>query len=115
MLDEEREAKRWLRHLREERGLSQAALAEIVGVDRRTIHNAESEREETGLPQGLNLLRILRELGAVADAPGPSDRPLERLEEKVDEALGALGDVLELLRGAPPGAGADVGEETHRT
>jgi len=95
-----------LRRLREERGLSQAALAELVGVDRRTILNAESERDETGLPQGFTLLRILRALGALESAPAARDSPLARIEEKLDAALVGIADALDLLREAPSESGA---------
>lgn len=48
--EDEIAAKRWLRRLRENAGLSQAALADIVGIRRETIVNAESENEGKGLP-----------------------------------------------------------------
>lgn len=108
----ELEAKRWLRRLREDAELSQAALAEIVGVDRKTIINAESEQEGKGLPHGFTLLRILQELGVIASAPSSADRPLGRLEEKVDEALGGIADVLELLREPPSESDAGVPRES---
>ncbi len=97
----ELEAKRWLRKLREGNELSQRALGELVGVDRRTILNAESEGDDAGWPHGFTLLRMLQELGAVVDAPAPTETPLARLEEKVDETLTGIADVLDLLRGAP--------------
>ena len=106
----EREAKRWLRELRNRSHLSQRALGELVGVDRRTILNAESEGDDAGWPHGFTLLRILQELGAVREAPAPSDSPLARLEEKVDESLSGIADVLDLLREAPGESGEDAGE-----
>lgn len=89
-------------------------MAEIVGVDRKTILNAESEKEGTSLPHGLTLLRILRELGAVQDAPAQSDLPLARVEGKVDAALVGIADILDLLREAPGESGAGVQRESPR-
>ena len=103
------EAKRWLRELRRDAGLTQKQLGELVDRDARVILNAESQT--SGWPGGFTLLRMLQELGAVEDAPAPAESPLARLEEKVDEALNGISNVLELLR-EPPGesdAGAPGG------
>lgn len=76
----------WLRELRKGRGLSQRALADIVHVTTKTIVNAERLGSGESLPQGITMMRILRELGAVADVPveeSPLERRLRLLEEKV--------------------------------
>ncbi len=86
MKGDEIAAKQWLRQLRKASGLSQAALAEAVGTSRRTVLNAESEREDAGWPNGFTLLRMLQELGAVTDAPSIADSPLARLEEAAAES-----------------------------
>ena len=97
MKAEELATKRWLRQLREASGLSQAALAEAVGTSRRTVLNAESEREDAGWPNGFTLLRMLQELGAVTDAPAPAATPLARLEAGVAELADDTGRSLEAI------------------
>ena len=109
MINDQLKAKRWLRDLRQASGLTQKQLGELVGRDTRVILNAESET--SGWPGGFTLLRMLQELGVVEDAPAPADSPLARLEEKVDEALSGISDLIELLH-EPPGesdAGAPRG------
>ena len=97
MRTDEIAAKRWLRGLRETSGLSQAALAEAVGTSRRTILNAESEREDAGWPNGFTLFRMLQELGAVADGPAHSDSPLAKLEAVVIASADATARSLESI------------------
>lgn len=90
------EVKQWLRELRTHAGLSQEALAEIVGVTRRTILNAESRN--AGLPEGLTFLRILRELGALSEqAPAPSN-PLAELRAEAELVRHLLADGFDSLR-----------------
>lgn len=105
--DEKQAVKKWLKELREKRGYTQKELAEIIGVDTRTILNAESA---TGsLPRGLSFLRLLRELGVVADAPveteGGLAGRLAKLEEEVADGFASI----RLLLGDP--AAGTVREE----
>lgn len=91
--------KKWLRDLREQRGYSQAELGEAIGLTGRAILNAEKASE--GFPHGLAMLRLLRVLGVVVDAPlAESDGILVRLralEEKVAE-LPTAADLQQGLR-----------------
>ena len=44
-----------LTHLRSERGLSQAALAELLGVSRQTINAVETDKYDPSLPLALRM------------------------------------------------------------
>lgn len=113
MRDDEIAAKRWLRQLRDDSGLSQAALAEAVGTSRRTVLNAESEREDAGWPNGFTLLRMLQELGVVTGAAVQTDRPLARLEASVAESVALTREAIQLLREAR--GQADGGRRAQRS
>ena len=54
-----------LRHLRAERGLTQAALAERVGVSRKTINTVENG---VFIPSALLALKLARVLGCAVEA-----------------------------------------------
>ena len=54
-----------LHHLRSERGLTQAALAEMVGVSRKTINTVENG---VFVPSVLLALRLARALGCPVEA-----------------------------------------------
>jgi transcriptional regulator with XRE-family HTH domain len=90
--EEEAEVKAWLRTLRRAAGLSQSDVAAAVGVSTRTVHNAE--KAGAGMPAGLTLLRMLREYGAVADAPVAESHLEQRLRSLED----AVRQVAELTR-----------------
>lgn len=112
-------AKKWLRDLRAARGYTQVELAELVGVDRRTILNAEDQNQ--GFPNGWTMLLVLRELGVVADAPADPVSPvvvlLGSLEEQVaagfektTRAIARLANHIDRLAPpAPPQAGSGSG------
>lgn len=102
--EQEKAAKHWLRELRSKSGLSQRALAELVGTSRRTILNAESIKEDAGWPNGFTLYRMLQELGAVEDSPTPGDSPVARVEAKVDGLAKTLDDVAAIVREHLPDA-----------
>lgn len=93
-----RDAKLWLRRRREALGLSQAALGEIIGVDRRTIGNAESLTGEaqSSLPHGVNLWRMLQALDGLVEAP-PMGGPLQQLRDEVAEGMAALARGIERI------------------
>lgn len=96
--DDTATVKQWLRELRRQAGLSQRDVAAAVGVSLKTIHNAEAA--DQGMPAGLTMLRMLREYGAVADAPvgdSPLEARLRSLEEKVRETVDLTREALVLL------------------
>ena len=90
--------KAWLRTLRRAAGLSQSDVAAAVGVSTRTVHNAE--KAGAGMPAGLTLLRMLRQYGAVADAPVAEshlEQRLRSLEDGVRESVALTGRALAAL------------------
>lgn len=118
-LVELREVKRWLRDLREQHGYTQLEVAEMVGVDTRTIMNGENVKH--GLPHGIHMVRWLRALGVVSDAPvdlgvhGPDRRDALReqqiavqtaLVEAVEANTRRLDALEALLLRATPNSGA---------
>lgn len=89
---------RRIRDARRGRDLSQVALAERLGIGRRTVQSWELG--ENGLSQeNLDALCLalgldaaeLRRLGAVADESGGREDQLDRIERKLDLLLGTLG------------------------
>lgn len=106
-IEEERlAAKRWMRGLREARGYTQAELAALAGTSTRTVLNLEAAG--SSFPNGWTMLRLLQELGAVADAPAAPpdglDARLQSLEEQVARgfeknvrALGRLANRIDRL------------------
>lgn len=46
-----------IRRLRDERGLSQAALAEVLGVSRQTVNSLETGRYDPSLPLAFAIAR----------------------------------------------------------
>lgn len=80
--------KKWLRELRAQAELTQTELAEIVEVDDKTIKNME--KDGASLPQGFTMIRILRALGAVADAPERLQSPLELRLQALEERVASL-------------------------
>lgn len=87
--------KKWLLEARNATGETQESLAVKLGVDRKTIYNAE--RIGGPLPQGLTMVRYLRALGVLSDAPVslPGEDRLARLEEQVADLAGLVRDSLE--------------------
>lgn len=47
-----------VRQLRESRGLSQGALAELVGVSRQTVNSIETDRYTPSLPLALRMAKF---------------------------------------------------------
>jgi transcriptional regulator with XRE-family HTH domain len=99
------EFRAWLRELREDAGLSQEALAEAVGTDRRNIRRWEVEGHDPG---GTALLRILSAVGVELQPPLPAGVPkalsaeirdlgrrLDELEQRLGERHDALRSLLE--------------------
>lgn len=95
----------WLRGLRENAGLSQEALAEAVGTDRRNIRRWEVEGHDPG---GTALLRVLSAVGVELRPPAPDGVPqalsaeirdlarrIEELEARSSERHDALRALLE--------------------
>ena len=52
-----------VRALRQERGLSQGALAEAMGVSRQTINSIETDRYTPSLPLAIALARFFSQPG----------------------------------------------------
>lgn len=75
--------KAWLRDCREALGLRQEDVADTMGVTVKTVQNMESP--QAGLPRALSLMRYLRVLGVVTEAPveAPGLSRLESLEATV--------------------------------
>jgi putative transcriptional regulator len=65
-----------LRVLRAERDLSQAALAEALGVSRQTVNAIETRRYDPGLPLAFKIARLfglrIEEIFEPGDDEGPS-------------------------------------------
>lgn len=89
--------KAWLKDLRAKTGWTQNDVAEMLGVTGRTIINLESPDE--GFPRGLTMVRYLRALGVVADAPveTPGLGRLAALEEAASRSSALQDRILELL------------------
>jgi putative transcriptional regulator len=49
-----------IRRLRESTGLSQAALAEVLGVSRQTVNSLETDRYDPSLPLAFAIARHFR-------------------------------------------------------
>lgn len=104
---ERKELKAWLRVLRESQNWSQVDVAEMLSVSRETIGGLENEKK--GFSNGFTLIRYLKLLGVLsAEAPvtTPGLGRLAALEEKTDEALAGIADILALLGRGEGGANA---------
>lgn len=101
--------KEWLTGLLPE-DMSRNDVAYELGVTRKTISNMLNP-DVDAFGNGFTMLRYLRLVGALASAPEPSRATsrLAGLEEKCDEVLGGIGDILELLA-APRESGANAQE-----
>jgi transcriptional regulator with XRE-family HTH domain len=77
--------KKWLRDLRQNSGYSHDDVADLMGVTPKTVKNLQSSRE--GFGHGDTLLRYLKVLGALPDAPmaPPGQGRLARLEARVEQ------------------------------
>ena len=64
-----------IRRLRNERGLSQAALGEALGVSRQTVNSLEAGRYDPSLPLAITLARYFGDPGRGALPPGRGPRP----------------------------------------
>lgn len=80
--DQHLEYKEWLRDLLPD-DLSQQAIADELGVTRKTISNLLSPN--AGFGSGIVMLRYLQLAGAVAYRPAPEDSLLQRLLAEVAE------------------------------
>ncbi len=92
------EIKGWMNDLLRASGLSKSALARAVGEERKNITNAYDPK--MGLPRGTLFYKILRELGALKDAPADQETipaTLNRIEGLV-ETLIQRADVREEIR-----------------
>ena len=76
--EDELQLKEWLVELRDRAGLSQQQVADEIGVERKTVYNAESPKQ--GNVSGLTLFRMLRLYGALADPPSAGESLSDRLE-----------------------------------
>lgn len=76
--EEERQLKEWLVRLRTSQGLSQQQVADEVGVERKTIYNAESPKQ--GNVSGLTLYRMLQLYDALREDPEEAESLSDRLE-----------------------------------
>lgn len=97
--EDKRQTKAWLVELRKAQGWERGDVAEMLGTSTDTIKNWELPSR--GFANGLPLMRYLRLLGVLSDeAPvtTPGLSRLAALEEKADEALGGIADILALLR-----------------
>lgn len=106
--------KKWLRDLREEKGLTQAEVGREIGRDGKSVLLAENQ-DNLQLPQGMAMYLWLRELGVLASEadlgrpPSLSDR-LAAIEAQVaglatsEDLQRALAVALEAIRSqANPG------------
>ena len=101
----ERQASELLKEMRKRTGLTQKQLGQAVGVNERTIMDGENVGM-TRIPEGLTVLRVLEVADALPIAVEERKSPLATIEEKVDEILSGIGDVLALLDSDEGDAGA---------
>lgn len=106
MTKEERRAlKQWLTDQLPE-GTSREEIADELEVTRKTISTMLNPNRSS-FGNGLTMLRYLRHVGAVVDAPKASGRPLrdhlESLEEKVADLSAMMRQALSLLADAEEG------------
>lgn len=110
LLEERRRTKLWLAELRKAQGWERGDVAEMLGTSSESIKNWELPSR--GFANGFTLIRYLRLLGVLADEAPVTTPGLDRLaalEEKVDEALAGIGDILAVVTHGEDGADAQEG------
>lgn len=104
---EAREIADWLRTLKDESGLSFAAIAQAVGEEQRNVTRWMPDKGRVVIPGGASLLRLLSALGVRLEPPAPDtakavNAKIEELRVIVDR----IDQMLQVLRSEEVEGGA---------
>jgi transcriptional regulator with XRE-family HTH domain len=88
----------WLRALKDQSGLSFAAIAQAIGEEERNVKRWIPDKAQPKVPLGDTMLRLLSALGVTLNPPPPET--VRAVNAKVEELRWLLAETKDLIRTA---------------